>query len=207
MSAVKEPPPLPQPQQQQPPPHVFLQTLNPMRGKMEWKPQPIDYDYKQEVARAAFADMLHDTERNHLYYVGLEAAIRKKRKEGAKVHVLDIGTGTGLLSMMAVRLGADTITAIEEFAPMANCAEKVTRLNGCWDRINLIRKRSTGVCRKKLITTLQSVMKLANSGFRIYSASVLVSTQKTLEWFIQNERYILSLAINLVNYTMLETFL
>ena len=43
--------------------HVFLQTLNPMRGKMEWKPKPVDYDYKQEVARAAFADMLHDTER------------------------------------------------------------------------------------------------------------------------------------------------
>ena len=64
MSAVKEPPSLPQPQQQ---PHVFLQTLNPMRGKMEWKPQPLDYDYKQEVARAAFADMLHDTERVSLY--------------------------------------------------------------------------------------------------------------------------------------------
>ena len=43
--------------------HVFVQTLNPMRGKMEWKPKPVDYDYKQEVARAAFADMLHDTER------------------------------------------------------------------------------------------------------------------------------------------------
>ena len=54
---------------------------------------------------------------NHLYYVGLEAAIKKKRKEGAKVHVLDIGTGTGLLSMMAVRLGADTVTAIEVSLP------------------------------------------------------------------------------------------
>ena len=50
---------------------------------------------------------------NHLYYVGLEAAIKKKRSEGKKVHVLDIGTGTGLLSMMAVALGADTVTAIE----------------------------------------------------------------------------------------------
>ena len=42
---------------------VFVQTLNPMRGRMEWKAQPGDYDYKQEVARAAFADMLHDSER------------------------------------------------------------------------------------------------------------------------------------------------
>ena len=53
------------------------------------------------------------TLQNHLYYVGLEAAIKKKRREGKKVHVLDIGTGTGLLSMMAVSLGADTVTAIE----------------------------------------------------------------------------------------------
>ena len=28
---------------------------------------PEDYDYNQELARAAFADMLHDSERNQLY--------------------------------------------------------------------------------------------------------------------------------------------
>ena len=28
---------------------------------------------------------------------------------------------------------------------MAACAEKVMKANGCWDRIRLIRKRSTGV--------------------------------------------------------------
>ena len=42
-----------------------------------------------------------------------------------KVHVLDIGTGTGLLSMMAAVEGVDSITACEEFLPMAACAEKV----------------------------------------------------------------------------------
>ena len=64
---------------------------------------------------------------------------------GAKVHVLDIGTGTGLLSMMAVRLGADQVTAIEEFMPMAACAKKVMQANGCWDKVHLIKKRSTNV--------------------------------------------------------------
>ena len=31
------------------------------------KVMPEDYDYNQELARAAFADMLHDSERNQLY--------------------------------------------------------------------------------------------------------------------------------------------
>ena len=58
--------------------HIFVQSFNPMLGKMEWKAQPEDYDYQQEIARAAFADMLHDTERNKLYYEGLKVAIQKK---------------------------------------------------------------------------------------------------------------------------------
>ena len=33
----------------------------------------------------------------------------------------------------------------QEFSPMSACAERVMRLNGCWDKINLIRKRSTAV--------------------------------------------------------------
>ena len=37
--------------------------LNPMTGRSEWKMHAEDYDYQQEVARAAFADMLHDRER------------------------------------------------------------------------------------------------------------------------------------------------
>ena len=37
--------------------------LNPMTGRSEWKMHAEDYDYQQEVARAAFADMLHDKER------------------------------------------------------------------------------------------------------------------------------------------------
>lgn len=82
---------------------------------------------------------------NRLYYDGLRAAIAKKRAKGDEVHVLDIGTGTGLLSMMAATIGADSVTAIEEFRPMANCAEKIIARNGFADKIKLVRKRSTGV--------------------------------------------------------------
>ena len=55
---------------------VMVQAVNHATGQNSWKMMPADYDYNQELARAAFADMLHDTERNRLYYRGLEAAIK-----------------------------------------------------------------------------------------------------------------------------------
>lgn len=42
---------------------VFTIKVNSVTGKSEWELQNEDYDYHQEIARSAFADMLHDTER------------------------------------------------------------------------------------------------------------------------------------------------
>ena len=39
--------------------------------------------------------------------------MRKLKDRGKEVRMLDIGTGTGLLAMMAVRSGADKATACE----------------------------------------------------------------------------------------------
>ena len=71
---------------------------------------------------------------NRLYYDGLRSAISELRARGDQVHVLDIGTGTGLLSMMAATIGADSVTAIEEFPPIADCAQKVIAANGFADK-------------------------------------------------------------------------
>jgi len=46
---------------------VLVQSVNHATGENTWKVMPEDYDYNQELARAAFADMLHDSERNQLY--------------------------------------------------------------------------------------------------------------------------------------------
>uniref|UniRef100_A0A182PIJ4 Protein arginine N-methyltransferase n=1 Tax=Anopheles epiroticus TaxID=199890 RepID=A0A182PIJ4_9DIPT len=101
------------------------------------------FDLRQEIARSAFADMCHDWERNQKYDRALQLTITRMHAAGQQAHVLDIGTGSGLLSMMAVRAGADSVVACEAFRPMADCAERVIAANGMQDRIRLIKKRST----------------------------------------------------------------
>ncbi|CAG9561428.1 unnamed protein product [Danaus chrysippus] len=122
---------------------VFTQKRNPITGGTEWDVQHEDYDYHQEIARSAFADMLHDTERNKKYQRALQLAIEKMHNLGKKANVLDIGTGTGLLSIMAARSGADSITACEAFKPMAECCIKILERNGVKHKITVIPKRST----------------------------------------------------------------
>lgn len=48
--------------------------------------------------------------------------------------MLDIGTGTGLLSMLAVRAGAVEVYGCELYQPLAEIARDVTSLN-CGDKI------------------------------------------------------------------------
>lgn len=119
--------------------NVFTLKLNGITGKCDWEEQHEDYDYHQEIARSSFADMLHDTERNQKYEAALKVAIDRMHSLGKKALVLDIGTGTGLLSMMAVRNGADRVTACEAFKPMSVCAVDIIKLNGMEGRLILFR--------------------------------------------------------------------
>ena len=77
--------------------------------------------------------------------MGLKKVIAKMKSENKRVHVLDIGTGTGLLSMMAVHAGADRVTACEAFQPMIRVAKKCIEENGMGDRIEIVEKRSTDI--------------------------------------------------------------
>jgi len=124
---------------------VLIQKFNPVTGLLEWELQKDNYDYMQEVARAGFGDMLHDEERNLKYNLALQKAIHSKKSKGQPVRVLDIGTGTGLLSIMAAQANATSITACETFQPMVKCAREVIAHNQCQDKINLIPKRSTDI--------------------------------------------------------------
>ncbi|CAH8575151.1 unnamed protein product [Schistosoma turkestanicum] len=125
--------------------HIFIPKYNPVVGRTQWKDVDPDYDFNQEIARSGYGDMLHDSDRNHKYRLAIEHTIKRLRQQYPEkpIHVLDIGTGTGLLSMMAVNAGADLVTACESFLPMAKCAMNILQNNGFIDKINVIPKHST----------------------------------------------------------------
>ncbi|VDM17929.1 unnamed protein product [Hydatigera taeniaeformis] len=122
---------------------TFTSCFNPITGMIQWNDVGDDYDFEQEVAQSAYADMLHDRDRNRRYYEALRHVIGGMKAAGQEVHVLDIGSGTGLLSMMAARAGADSVVACEAFGPVASCALRILKANGFTDRVKLIHKHST----------------------------------------------------------------
>ncbi|XP_068116847.1 protein arginine N-methyltransferase 7 [Hyperolius riggenbachi] len=124
---------------------VFCGRVNPTTGALDWVEEDEDYDYHQEIARSSYADMLHDKDRNEKYYQGIRAAVKRVKERGEKAIVLDIGTGTGLLSMMAVTAGADYCYAVEVFKPMSEAAVQIVKANGFAGKIKVINKHSKEV--------------------------------------------------------------
>uniref|UniRef100_A0AAQ4RUG6 Protein arginine N-methyltransferase n=1 Tax=Gasterosteus aculeatus aculeatus TaxID=481459 RepID=A0AAQ4RUG6_GASAC len=117
----------------------------PSAGASERVEESEECDYHQEIARSCYADMLHDHDRNKKYYEGIRAAVARVKARGERVVVLDIGTGTGLLSMMAVTAGADFCYAVEVFKPTAEAARRIVQKNGFSEKIKIINKHSTDV--------------------------------------------------------------
>jgi 16S rRNA G966 N2-methylase RsmD len=85
--------------------------------------------------------MMNDEPRNTAYETALGAAIRKN-KGGV---VLEIGSGSGLLAMMAIRQGADRVITCEAVPAIARKAAEIIKHNGYADRIQVINKLSTDV--------------------------------------------------------------
>lgn len=93
--------------------------------------------YLSRLIPAWHFPMLADTARNDAY----EQAIAKAARGAARV--LDIGTGSGLLSLFAARAGAKSVLACEAHPPIAEAAADIVALNGFADRVRVIAKRST----------------------------------------------------------------
>lgn len=84
--------------------------------------------------------MLADEGRNTAFQRAIEKAVSPSS------HVLEIGTGSALLAMMAAKAGAAEVIACERSGGLADLARQVVRKNGYADRITILDKDSTQLC-------------------------------------------------------------
>lgn len=80
--------------------------------------------------------MLRDTARNEAYRAAFEAAV--PRLKGATV--MDIGTGSGILALLAAKYGAAKVYAIEGSPEIARVASRLARANGYVGVIEVVPK-------------------------------------------------------------------
>lgn len=99
-------------------------------------------------------EMLNDVQRNAAFEKALANAIT------GETIVLDIGSGTGLLAMMAARAGAKETITCEMVAPLADLARETIKRNGLAGRIVSLNEKSTSLvvgkqmsCKANLLVT------------------------------------------------------
>ncbi|WP_394821403.1 50S ribosomal protein L11 methyltransferase [Pendulispora albinea] len=90
----------------------------------------------KSIPRWHFA-MVNDHARNDAFAAAFKQLVRRG------MHVLDIGTGTGLLAMLAVKAGARRVTTCEANPLMADIAKRIIAANGMASTITVVSKKST----------------------------------------------------------------
>lgn len=90
-----------------------------------------DFDWFRH--NGIYMPMINDTGRNVYYKQAIEAAVPGKV-------VCDIGTGTGLLSILAAKAGAEKVYSVEMDPGRADFARKIIQQVGLSDRIEVIHK-------------------------------------------------------------------
>lgn len=94
----------------------------------------LDYYFKSYSHLGIHESMLKDKHRTMCY---MDAMLRNKHLFKGKV-VLDIGCGTGILSMFAAKAGAKHVFAVD-FATITHQAQEIVIENGLQDQITVIR--------------------------------------------------------------------
>lgn len=96
------------------------------------------WSLNRKQVKAWHFSMMNDTSRNLAYEHAIKAVVKDKT-------VLEIGVGSGLLSMMAARAGAKHVYACEMVPVIAEKAREIIHANGLSDRITVIPKLSFDV--------------------------------------------------------------
>jgi tetratricopeptide (TPR) repeat protein len=88
--------------------------------------------------------MLADHERNNAFERAIQNAVKTDSV------VLDIGTGSGILSMMAAKHGAKQVVTCEVSSHIAEVAERIIEKNGFKDKVKVLNLKSTQLTKTDL---------------------------------------------------------
>jgi type II protein arginine methyltransferase len=125
--------------------------------------------YNDVVPAWHFA-MINDRPRNDAYQGAIARAVAGKR-------VLDIGTGTGLLAMMAAKAGAASVTTCEAVAVIAERAREIVARNGLQDRITVLARHSTEIAVGRELAARAEVLITETFSSDLLSESVLATVE------------------------------
>ena len=123
-----------------------------------------------KAAPAWHFPMMADAARNDAYDQALRRVAPGRR-------VLDIGTGSGLLSMMAARAGASEVATCEAVPQIAEAARRVIAANGLSDRIALHARHSDQLEVGRELAARAEVLVTETFSSGVLSESVLVTLE------------------------------
>ncbi len=124
---------------------TMVSCLDPSSGALSWTPEMNAEAVTSRVLGCnQMPSMLHDVDRNNVFETAIKRLVNNFiHREGRAPSVLDVGAGTGLLSMMAARAGASNVLGCEMFDKMASVAEEVVRDNGLGETVKIVAAKST----------------------------------------------------------------
>jgi SAM-dependent methyltransferase len=148
--------------------------------------------YHGIVSRWHFA-MMADRKRNESYEAAIRRAVPGKR-------VLDIGTGAGLLALMAARAGAAKVTTCEAVPLIAERARQIVLINGLSDRIAVIPMKSTSMSVPGIMSERAEVLVTETFASGLITEGVLPSVEHAHEYLLTTDATIIPAAASVMGY-------
>ena len=174
------------------------QALDALRQAVALKPDLLQMNPNlrsvyQGVAPAWHFQMMDDSKRNETYEAAIRRAAPGKR-------VLDIGTGAGLLALMAARAGAAKVTTCESVGLMAARAREIIAQNGLADRITVIPKSSTDMVVPRDMPARAEVLVTEIFASGLITEGILPTIEHAHEHLLQPDAAIIPAAASIMGY-------
>lgn len=94
----------------------------------DWAAKSVEPPFGYMMLSEWYFEMLRDSARHDLYEAALKVEVAAARG-GGRCRVLDVGSGDGILSMMALRAGASSGAGVEYVTAIARASEEIIAAN------------------------------------------------------------------------------